>query len=41
MRIAFMTLGSIQGVMSDLQEQIDDITQKSLDAKEDEDGEKD
>lgn len=38
MRIAFVTLGSIQGVMSDLQEQIHDIKQKGADEKDDEDG---
>lgn len=39
MRIAFVTLGSIQGVMSDLQEQIHDIKEKGSDEKDDEDGE--
>ncbi|KAL2107249.1 hypothetical protein VUR80DRAFT_5513 [Thermomyces stellatus] len=40
MRIAFATLGSIQGVMSDLQEQIHDIKQKSSDDNDDADDEK-
>ena len=40
MRIAFVTLGSIQGVMSDLQEQIHDIKRTSSYEKEDEEDEK-
>ena len=39
MRIAFITLGSIQGVMSDLQEKIHDIKQKSSDEDKDEEDE--